>query len=154
MIGEKLTDVLLNTCGQLIVKLSDNDRATGQPPGHLVTYFEELKTEQKFSLRIPSKPGDTNTYLAYFMVICLDLFLRFNDGVNKSVLTGGKNMKSNSLFILNEFAELVFKKRESQSCDIMVHDEFQSIYVKFLNKLFVINFRDFYPKNSNRNRDK
>ncbi len=154
--------MLLHTCGQLLLRLADNSAEISghdpPPPGHLLTYFDELTLEQlakqqcsttKFSLRIPSKPGDTAAYLAYFSVICLELFLRFNDGVNNSVLTADKHSNNNSVFVLNEFTEVLFNK----AADGRISKHLQVVYVKFLSKLLVLNFKNLQAKTSNRNRD-
>ena len=125
VIGEKLIDVLLHTCGQLILNSPKEVLNTiNQTPLHLIYYFDELTLEQmnsictkkggndsllanKFSLLI-SNVLKKSEYLFYYIIICLDLFIRFNDGCNNCVFASGS--KTNSLYILNEFCDILFNK--------------------------------------------
>ncbi len=121
-----MVDVLLNTCGQLLVNLAEQLSISVTQDLHakckiLLAYFDELTFEQlnvpstepntahrnKFSLRLGS-PRSRAEGLCYFSVVCLDLFIRFNDGSSNSVLVS--NAKSNSWFVLNEFCDVLFNK--------------------------------------------
>lgn len=125
VIGEKLIDVLLHTCSQLVLNSPPEIlNITNQVPSHLLFYFDEITLEQmnstssrkgtnesllanKFSLLISERIKESD-HLFYYIIICLDLFVRFNDGSHNCVFTVCS--KTNSLYILNDFCDTLFNK--------------------------------------------
>ena len=102
IIGEKLIDVLMQKCGNLLSLGGDmNDEPARHKWG--IEYFNETH-ESRFSLKIPVS-GSRKEKLFYFALICFDLFIRFNDGTNNCVLTS-----NSSSFVLNEFCDKLFNK--------------------------------------------
>lgn len=111
--GDKLNNLLLDTCSKLIENFAVPDTELYLPSD---------------SIRLPEKQGS----LFYLIQICLNLYIRFNDGTNNSILTS-----TNSIFI--QFCQILFNN--FSKCD-----QIKLVYLKFLEKIFKINFENLSKK--------
>ncbi len=78
--------------------------------------------------------------LIEFFVICLSLFMRYNNGTNNCILLN----KSNNT-ILNEFCDILFNKYETLSEEQIE----KIIYLKFLNQIYARNFENLNKHRQN-----
>ena len=113
--------------------------------------FDEDESAEKFKLFTPEysylneAPDTSNGNLFDFYFICLNMFMRYNNGTNNCILLN----KTNNT-ILNEFCDILFGKCESSSSSSAQDKNVeQIIYLKFLNQIFTTNFENLNKHKQN-----
>ena len=127
---------MLHTCGQLLLNSNAKLDIDETQTTHI---FDDAENENSID-NLPSSSGT----LFHFYIICLTLYMRYNDGTNNSILA--VKLAENKRSILYELCEIVFditdgKEEEHKS-------KLKLIYLKFLNKLFNLNYKNLNKQNS------
>ena len=131
---------MLHTCGQLLLNSSAKLDIDETQTNHI---FDDAENESSID-NLPSSSGT----LFHFYIICLTLYMRYNDGTNNSILA--VKLAENKRSILYELCEIVFDitdaKEENESAEHK--SKLKLIYLKFLNKLFNLNYKNLNKQNS------
>jgi hypothetical protein len=129
VLGEKLINLLVNTCAQLIVNLTTESRfhlshqQNAKKSLYLGLFEDSLEEDEKdqeeseknldyehetfkYSLRFSSSSDGT---LLDLITICLSLYIRFNDGSSTSVLN---DLNNNGSMVLNTFCQAIFTQTD------------------------------------------
>ena len=141
-VAEKLVNLLIDICTKLLINLNSyNDLNIDS---NVEIYLKKdlnnfsNSTNSLFKNEIKLEQTEPTGSLIYYLIICLELYLQYNDGTNNSPL-------QNNNTILTGLANALFNKYDSSMSPS--HHLVQSIYLKFLGKLFKLNFANLIKKN-------
>lgn len=124
--GEKLNDLLIDTCSKLLIYLSTESKFNFSDDLANINDHSLLFNLSTEMVQFPNESGS----LFHFIIICLNLYIRFNDGTNNNILYSRNK-------ILVKFCEILFDKN---------NQFLKLIYLKFLKKLFKLNFDSMLKK--------
>jgi hypothetical protein len=172
--GEKLINLLIDTCAQLVCNLSteskyhldkhsfqssrnssklylnlfddsfDREDANLNESQSNVNKDNNSNDDETFKYSI--KLSNSNGTLFDLIIICLNLFIKYNDGRNNTILTDRNNNKE---LVLNTFCDCIFNKVNNQDANSNNNiNLIRLIYLKFLNKLFKLNFKNLNNQTS------
>jgi hypothetical protein len=133
--GEKLVNLLIDILIKILVHLKKlPDSRYG------LSSLQNFPTESAFSpsnnIPISLQSYDEGSTFLLFL-ICLEIYLRFNDGTNTSPLQSTNT-------ILNDLCDIIFNKYEYQCENDAINTKL--LYAKFLGKLFRLNFINLNKK--------
>ena len=173
--GEKLINLLINTCAQLVCNLPVESKYNLNKHSFQTRYSsqiylnlfddsfdrEEMNLNDSESIggnnkennnrnddeafKYSIKLSNSNGTLFDLIIICLNLYIKYNDGTNNTILNDKNNNKS---LVLNTFCDSIFNKVNNDQSDSQNINIIRLIYLKFLNKLFKLNFKNLNNKTS------
>lgn len=142
--GEKLNDLLVSNCTKLLLNLPYTSKFHLKPP---TTLQPNDPFDPNVCLIDASNSSEGNLF-TYFL-ICLTLWLRFNDGLHNAhhLFTPNK--------VLQQLAEAIFTTKSTTNTSQTTTNEFcaiRSVYFKFLSSLFRLNFKNMTLSSSSSRR--
>lgn len=126
--GEKLNNLLLNTCTKLFLHLPCDPLSSLVDHNDTVIINDRLFSEQM------DRTTDLTGNLFNFLVVCLAIYLRFNSGAYNSNILFTTNP------ILSQLTQTLFNGKHNDD------DRLQLVYFKFLSQLVRVNFDNLRNK--------
>ena len=146
IIGDKVINLMLSMCVRLNqLNLGPNSKYPNEPDV-FNPIFNQLFDDQEDpqpDLTLSDRLSEDKGSLFVFTLICLDLLVKFNDGNANSFLVPSikPDNKRSKMSILNELCTILFQTKLPDNSQLKI------IYLKFLIKLFDLNFKNLIKQN-------